>query len=196
MVEKAGMKELDLGPTGRLVARNVRWARESLGLSYAALSSSLEALGHRIPVLGLRRIEANARRVDADDLMALAVALESSPIDLMFRTVVETDQSSQGTGLPVDVNIEEARAWARGETPLSLESRERYWTLRIDRLQREAARSRERVARIEAEAASNPNDVSLNNVASMAEAAVRTADQDIKEAVSRREILQMMLESR
>jgi transcriptional regulator with XRE-family HTH domain len=69
------MKKIDLGPTGEIVARQVRAYREERKFSYAELSRRLERLNRKIPPLGLRHIEAGKRRVDVDDLTALCQAL-------------------------------------------------------------------------------------------------------------------------
>lgn len=196
MVEKAGMKELDLGVTGRMVAENVRLTREATGLSYAALSSELEALGHRIPVLGLRRIEAKARRVDVDDLMALAAVFGVPPIQLLFNAAMEPEEERQGTGLPAEVNFHEATAWARGDTFLDLQDREQYWRRRILSLESELARHREREANAQEEAAGSPEDTLLRMVASSAMHRVTVLERSLKDAVKRQEALQLMLESR
>jgi transcriptional regulator with XRE-family HTH domain len=69
------MKKIDLGALGWTVARHVREYREARNLGYAELSRRLDGLGRRIPPLGLRQIEKGERRVDVDDLDALAQAL-------------------------------------------------------------------------------------------------------------------------
>jgi len=66
------------------VAANVKRLRESQRLTFTELAAILEGLGRTIPTLGLRHIEAEKRRVDADDLVALAVALGVSPITLLM----------------------------------------------------------------------------------------------------------------
>lgn len=76
--------------------------------------------------IALRRIEALARRVDVDDLVAIAAALDVSPIELLFST--ESDQRPSGTGLSDDVSPADAIAWASLRTGLSVESRLGYWT--------------------------------------------------------------------
>ena len=64
--------------------RNVKRFREDQKLTYVELSDRLTGLGRPIPVLGLRRIERGERRVDVDDLMALADALQVMPADLLI----------------------------------------------------------------------------------------------------------------
>lgn len=103
----------NLGAIGENVARNVRTIRDRM--SYETLSKKLTALGRPIPVLGLSRIESNARRVDADDLVALAVALGVSPVRLLLPAedvgevpLTPTERASWAA----------AWAWATGERPL------------------------------------------------------------------------------
>ncbi len=76
----------DLGPTGEHVALKVRTFREARHLGYAALSRRLGELGRKIPPLALRRIEAGERRVDVDDLVALALAFDVAPVALLLPT--------------------------------------------------------------------------------------------------------------
>lgn len=68
-----------LGTAGEQVARNVRLMRTARHLTYAELSDRLGAAGRPIPVLGLRRLEVGDRRVDVDDLMALASVFGVQP---------------------------------------------------------------------------------------------------------------------
>jgi hypothetical protein len=44
-------------------------------MQYQELAERLEKVGRPIPVLGLRRIESEERRVDADDLVDWAIVL-------------------------------------------------------------------------------------------------------------------------
>lgn len=55
-----------------------------MGWGFARLSRELTKAGRDIPPLGLGRIEAGARRVDVDDLTALAVVFEVSPASLLM----------------------------------------------------------------------------------------------------------------
>lgn len=78
-------KKNEVAATGRAVAANVKRLREEQNLGYAELSRRLDEQADRdIPPLGLRRIESHERRVDADDLVALAVALSVSPLTLLM----------------------------------------------------------------------------------------------------------------
>jgi transcriptional regulator with XRE-family HTH domain len=74
---------MELGAVGQRVAHNVREARGFM--PYAELSRRLEVYGRGIPPLGLRRIEAGHRRVDVDDLVALADVLDVTPYTLLGK---------------------------------------------------------------------------------------------------------------
>ncbi|WP_176475337.1 helix-turn-helix domain-containing protein [Kocuria sp. WN036] len=115
------MKELELGGTGQTVRENVKRLRG--GMQYKALSEKLAELGHAIPPLGLRRIETGARRVTVDDLVALAVALDVSPLTLLLPADGSRFAASPLTGVPdrpVAHNVQ--WLWALGQEPLELAS--------------------------------------------------------------------------
>lgn len=76
--------KIPAGSVGDNIATAVREIREAKRLPYTELSERLTELGRPIPVLGLRRIEKGERRVDVDDLVALARALGVPPVLLAF----------------------------------------------------------------------------------------------------------------
>ena len=76
-------QQVDLGETGKTVARNIKRIREEQNLQYAELVRRLEALGNTIAPQGLRRIERRERRVDVDDLVCIATVLNVSPATLL-----------------------------------------------------------------------------------------------------------------
>src|SRR5689334_8019285 len=80
-----------LGPVGGYVMKNMKELRQARGLTYKALSDILSELGRDIPTLGLSRIEKGTRRVDADDLVALAIALGVNPSALLLPRDVLSD---------------------------------------------------------------------------------------------------------
>ncbi len=80
-----------LDTAGKAVAANVKRLIEDQNLTYVDLSARLAELGRSIPTLGLRKIVAETRRVDADDLVALAVALGVSPVTLLMPGVAADD---------------------------------------------------------------------------------------------------------
>ncbi|WP_347955449.1 helix-turn-helix domain-containing protein [Gordonia aichiensis] len=107
-------KRTELGPTGEAVRVNVRSHRERQNLTYAEVSRRLAALDRPIPTLGLRRIEEGARKVDADDLLALAVVLNIPPIALLMPDAGTSDADVDTTGLG-RVQAREAWAWLRAD---------------------------------------------------------------------------------
>lgn len=68
---------------GENVRDNLLRIRQAHRLTYAEVSRTLEDLGRPIAPLGLSRIENGERRVDVDDLMALAEALGVEPDELL-----------------------------------------------------------------------------------------------------------------
>src|SRR5262245_25967787 len=108
----------ELGPTGVRLARIVRELREERGITLVQLSQRLSQLGRPIPPLSLRRIEAaddddpdnrKPRRVDADDLIALALALEVTPNRLLLG--VEQADEFEDIALTVGYATVLQRAW-------------------------------------------------------------------------------------
>src|SRR5215217_819117 len=111
-------KKSDLGPTGVSLTHNARRLREARGLSYAELSRRLADTGRDIPPLGLRRIESGERRVDADDLVALALALGVSPVTLLMPDTADGDSKVEVTGLTEPCRAERWWEWLTAGKPL------------------------------------------------------------------------------
>jgi len=105
------------GPIGAYLIRNLEQLRKARRLSYQDLSVRLREVGRPIPALGLSRIEKGARRVDADDLVGLALALGVNPAALLLprdvapRDVVTLTDEQQASAT-------DAWAWADGRRPL------------------------------------------------------------------------------
>jgi transcriptional regulator with XRE-family HTH domain len=97
-VSNMGTRKVDQGETGHLVAANLRRLREEQHLSLHDLSVRVAALGRPILPSGLSKIEQGTRRVDVDDLVALADALRTVPSGLL-----------RGRDLPSDTQHEEIR---------------------------------------------------------------------------------------
>jgi hypothetical protein len=71
------------------------------------LEEKLAGIDHRIISDGLSKIETGKRRVDVDDLVALAWALEVSPLSLLFPPA-----HSRGTvELTPNVSVSAAAVW-------------------------------------------------------------------------------------
>lgn len=90
-------KKIDLGGTGETVRQNVKRLRG--GMQFKELAQKLVDAGRPIPTLGLRRIEAGERRVDVDDLSALAIVFGVSPLTLLMPEDGGRLTSSHLTGM-------------------------------------------------------------------------------------------------
>ncbi|BBX69740.1 XRE family transcriptional regulator [Mycolicibacterium psychrotolerans] len=114
--DKAGRR---LNATGETVQANIRRIRDDvLRIPVTELSRRLEELGRPIPPLGLRRIEDGTRRVDVDDLVSIAVALEVSPITLLIPDSEDRGEQVVVTG-GGEHTSEEVWKWLRAERPLA-----------------------------------------------------------------------------
>ncbi|MEU2598454.1 hypothetical protein ABZ669_14685 [Streptomyces hirsutus] len=102
-----------LGPVGEALRHNVKRLREQKRLTYVELSAKLTEAGRPIPVLGLRRIERGERRVDVDDLAALAVVLSAAPVDLLVPGTAH-DAEPYGVTPEVMTTARTARGWIAG----------------------------------------------------------------------------------
>ena len=72
-----------LGPAGNNLRRNIRRLREKRRWSYREVEERLAQAGRAIPVLELSAIDAGERRVDVDDLVALAAVFDLSVEELL-----------------------------------------------------------------------------------------------------------------
>lgn len=109
----------DLGPIGEYVARNVRKLREDRELSTTKLAERLKDLGRPIGPTAITRLEAGQRRVDTDDLVALAIALGVSPNRLLLPAE-RADDERDTVALTPNKSSEWHLAWrwAAGDQPL------------------------------------------------------------------------------
>jgi transcriptional regulator with XRE-family HTH domain len=85
--------DMERGPAGRLVAENVRRFRELQQLSLDDLSRRMTEVGWPIIASGLSKLERGARRIDVDDLTALAEALKVDPTRLLLPAGHEREDS-------------------------------------------------------------------------------------------------------
>ncbi|MGW4974676.1 helix-turn-helix domain-containing protein [Streptomyces mirabilis] len=118
-------KSAGWGPVSRHVAANVLRFRTDRGLSTTRLSAALKELGHSIPATGITRIEKGERRVDTDDLVALALALNVSPVALLLPAAEDSEtpiELTEGVALPA----RKAWAWTDGDEPHATTERDRY----------------------------------------------------------------------
>jgi transcriptional regulator with XRE-family HTH domain len=106
-----------LGPSGEQVRRNITRVREARGWDKKELARRVTELGRPMPELAIGRIEAGTRRVDVDDLIALAVALGVNPSALLLPPTDHAHEQCAVTG-GGDVSQEAAWDWADGQRPL------------------------------------------------------------------------------
>lgn len=81
---------LKVGDAGAAVADRIRNRRDAKGLSVREVAKRTAAAGRPLHASGIVKIEAKARRVDIDDLVAIAEALGERPSDLLtgdFRDI-------------------------------------------------------------------------------------------------------------
>lgn len=112
-------KKSELGPTGATAAHNVKRLRNRQGLTYVDLAARLESVGRPIPTLGLRRIEAGERRIDVDDLVALAYCLGANANALLFPPTNENVIEISGAGMQP---AWEVWNWANGKSPINFDA--------------------------------------------------------------------------
>lgn len=111
-----GRRPHQMGPTGRQVGANVRRLRNRRGLTVRELACILtEEHGRRHTPAAITDVEAGRRRVDADDLVALALALDVTPNALLLAPKATGDVEITGTGPRPAVVV---WRWADGQWPL------------------------------------------------------------------------------
>lgn len=114
-----GTRKVEQGSAGRNVAANVKAHRENLRLSLQDLSVRMGSVGRPILASGLSKIEQGDRRVDVDDLVALATALETTPARMLASESdvpaldVTPEQQERLEAAERAVRAAEAAGWAR-----------------------------------------------------------------------------------
>lgn len=110
-------EDVGWGPTSRRVAGNLKRLREARGFSTTRLSAKLNSdeIGHSIPATGITRIEKGQRRVDSDDLIAFALALNVSPLTLLMPDTAAGEPVSLTDKKQLRRRI--AWRWAVGQGP-------------------------------------------------------------------------------
>jgi transcriptional regulator with XRE-family HTH domain len=116
MVNQALQRQL--GPTAQRVAVNVKRLRGERGLDLKGLSARLADLGQNIGVAQLSKLERAERRVDTDELVALALALEVSPNLLLLPHEEPTGDERVGLTPEVSVPWDSAWRWATGASAI------------------------------------------------------------------------------
>jgi transcriptional regulator with XRE-family HTH domain len=112
-------RRVEIGPTGETVRANVARVRKRQGLTLRDAADRLTDIGHPMAHNTVSEIERGARRVDVDDLMALAAALDVSPATLLMpaTTREEWDTALEATGQPEGVTAQQLWAWLTAKRP-------------------------------------------------------------------------------
>lgn len=71
------------GDASKSVIDNFKRIRETRGMTHVEISGRTAVSGWPLALISLSRLENNKRRVDVDDLLALAAALDVAPSELM-----------------------------------------------------------------------------------------------------------------
>ncbi len=115
-----GTRAVERGPVARAVAENVRAIRDRRRLSQQQLAAELGRLGRPMQASAVAKIESGDRRVDVDDLAALAVALNVPVARLLLPDVSEDEPVEVTPGRAVP--MWSAWQWATGEHSLADEA--------------------------------------------------------------------------
>lgn len=114
-IPNMGTNKVQRGPVSQRVAENIRALRGERRLTLDDLARRLVELGRPILKSGLSKVESGERRVDVDDLMALALALNATPNRLLLEAAAD-DELTQLTDNPTLLCSRiQAWAWACGE---------------------------------------------------------------------------------
>jgi len=108
---------IEIGAVGRRVAENLARMRGSEKATYTDLSQWLDRLGRPLSAETLGKVEKQERRIDVDDLVALAVALDTTPNRLLLTGTADDAEPVELTPEAI-VSALDAWKWAVGEQPL------------------------------------------------------------------------------
>lgn len=104
--------------TDELIGSNLARIRSARpGLSLRKLAERLNAIGRPINADGLNRAEKGRRQISASELVALALALDVSPLALLLPHSPASEGVELASGVVADWR--EAWRWATGEQPLT-----------------------------------------------------------------------------
>lgn len=82
-ITRMGKHAITMGPVGRIVATRLVTQRCDLGMTQRELSEAVSQNGRRLGRQAIIEIETGRRRVDVDDLSALAAVLQTTTAYLM-----------------------------------------------------------------------------------------------------------------
>ena len=107
-----GTNTVRRGATAETVSENVKRLRQARNLGLRAFADKLSDIGWPLGHSAVDKIEKGTRRVDVDDLVALAIALDTSPAELLTPHVAEVDSPVKATATKVVAAHDLAR-WIR-----------------------------------------------------------------------------------
>lgn len=108
----------DIGPAGEALASRLKALREERRLTTEQLATLVTEIGQPMRGTAITKIEKKQRRVDADDLVALALALNVSPLALLFSEDADSGRYNKLTNSVVTTG-ERAWLWGTGEQALA-----------------------------------------------------------------------------
>jgi transcriptional regulator with XRE-family HTH domain len=113
-----GTNAVQRDTTAETVSANVKRLRKEQNLGLRGLSTKLGEVGRPLGHSAVDQIEKGTRRVDVDDLMALAAALGVSPVTLLMP---QRDNSDDHIEIAISDGLVTARClwdWLRADAPL------------------------------------------------------------------------------
>lgn len=121
-------RKVGLGPVGHTVRLLIKTIRLERRLRLADLSERLADRGHPLSMASLSQIETGGRRVDVDDLIAIAGALGVNPIELLSVPKTRPPQeSASARALEMSVH---SSAMSANDADLDRRDAERYRKMR------------------------------------------------------------------
>lgn len=118
---RANRRAIEKGAATARVAANVKALRQAQGLTLEELAGRTDKLGRPILRAALSKVETGDRRVDVDDLIVLAFALEVTPNRLLLTASGRDDEAVALYPHGASVSTRSAWTWACGEGFLGME---------------------------------------------------------------------------
>ncbi len=112
-----GSRAVRADATAERVRANVKRLREEQRLTLGGLADRLAEVGRPILATGVSKIEQGDRRVDVDDLVALALALDVNPNALLMPAAA--DRTKTKLTEEVTATAEQVWSWAAGDSALA-----------------------------------------------------------------------------
>lgn len=116
-VPKMGTQKIQKGPTAERVRTNIAALREDRKLTVAQLAGRMGKLGRPMQPSAVSKVEQGDRRVDVDDLVAFALALEVNPNVLLMP--LDDGPATVEVTPNLAVPWYALWRWASGEGPLN-----------------------------------------------------------------------------